>query len=358
MDIIREMEKALTAWGSGPTFQEMPRNSLCDKGIAGPTAAHRIEEIHTPLNISYITCTTGTTAFQNIVGVTQQELPARIDAGMLALKLCGLKKGDKVVITYPPLVNVFSKYALDKFGIEIHFIQRPSRDALLVSLCTLLPRAVIGESSFLRAALEDARKLHIWNRIPENLIFIAAGTPLDSSLAEMICDLPGAKLHDLYGCQEFGWLALDGHPLRKDLTLFREDNNSGRQHLLVGGIATGDCFPVGHHPLSDAGVIVTPHRIRTDYEPETTLLATTVSSPGTALRAARTLLRIKGRILRVSPEPECRANATVLRISLPGTEQNLILQGPEKTQFIDDLITAQCSYQREAKTDPVWNKPC
>lgn len=358
MDIIQEMEKTLAVWGSGPTLHEMPRNSLHDKGIAGPTAAHRIEEVHTPLNLSYITCTTGTTAFQNIVGVTQQELPARIDAGMLALKRCGLKGGDRVVITYPPLVNVFSKHAIDKFGIEVHFIPRPSRDALLVSLCTQNPRAVIGESSFLRATLEDARKLQIWNRLPANLIFIAAGTPLDSSLGELLHDLPGAELHDLYGCQEFGWLALDGIPLRRDLTLLREENSSGRQHLLVGGIATGDCFPIGRHPLSHEGTIATPHRVRADYEPETTLLATTVSSQVTALRAARTLLRIKGRILQVSAELSCRASATVLRISLPGTSRPLILQGPDKTQFIDDLIAAQCSYQREAKTDPVWSKPC
>jgi hypothetical protein len=45
-----------------------------DKGIAGPTAAHVIEEIHTPLNLALVTFTTGSSAFQNIVGVTQNEL--------------------------------------------------------------------------------------------------------------------------------------------------------------------------------------------------------------------------------------------------------------------------------------------
>ncbi|MFQ9936695.1 MAG: hypothetical protein ACLRXQ_12685 [Phascolarctobacterium faecium] len=40
---------------------------MADKGIAGPTAAHVIEDVHTPLNLAYLTFTTGTSAFQNIV---------------------------------------------------------------------------------------------------------------------------------------------------------------------------------------------------------------------------------------------------------------------------------------------------
>lgn len=358
MDMIREMEQALLAFGSGPTLEEMPRNSLADKGIAGPTAAHRIEEIHTPLNLAYITCTTGTTAFQNIVGVTRQELPARIAAGILALQRCGLKPGDQIIITYPPLVNVFSRSALDEFGAEVHFIQRPSRDALLVSLCTLHPRAVIGESSFLRAAIEDARRLNIQDDLPRNLIFIAAGSPLDTELADAIAPLPGAVLHDLYGCQEFGWLALDGVPLRNDLILWDADGKKRQLHLLAGGIPTGDCFPAGRHPLNAEGTIVTPCRIRMESEPETTILAAAAADRSTILRAVRTILRIKGRVLRVSPDLHCKAEATKLRVSMPSTDFALTLQGPEETRLLDDLISAQCAYQREAKTDPVWNKSC
>lgn len=72
----------------------MPRKTLADKGIAGPTAAHTIEEVHTPLNLAYLT-TTGSSAFQNIVGITFAELPARVKASFTVLERAGLKNRDK-----------------------------------------------------------------------------------------------------------------------------------------------------------------------------------------------------------------------------------------------------------------------
>ena len=49
-DPIAMLEWLVDAQQGIPTLAEMPRRTLSDKGIAGPTAAHVIEEIHTPLN--------------------------------------------------------------------------------------------------------------------------------------------------------------------------------------------------------------------------------------------------------------------------------------------------------------------
>ncbi len=80
-DPIAMLEWLVDAQQGIPTLAEMPRRTLSDKGIAGPTAAHVIEEIHTPLNLALVTFTTGSSAFQNIVGVTQNELLLRSAAG-------------------------------------------------------------------------------------------------------------------------------------------------------------------------------------------------------------------------------------------------------------------------------------
>ena len=85
-----------------------------------------IEDVHTPLNLAYLTFTTGTSAFQNIVGVTYAELPARIRASVRILERAGLKCGDKLLVTYPPLVNVFSGQALKDFGLKWSFLVRSS----------------------------------------------------------------------------------------------------------------------------------------------------------------------------------------------------------------------------------------
>ena len=47
--ILAEIASMVKDFGSAPTFAEMPRKTLADKGIAGPTAAHTIEEDHTCL---------------------------------------------------------------------------------------------------------------------------------------------------------------------------------------------------------------------------------------------------------------------------------------------------------------------
>ena len=352
-----ELRRSLLEFATGPLLSEMPRRTLEDKGIAGPTAAHVIEELHTPLNLAYMTFTTGTTAFQTPVGVTWQELPDRVSAGVRALERCGVPRGAELLVTYPPLVNVFSRQALDAYSSKARFILRPSRDALLAELCCGT-RFVVGESSFLRAALQDAQRLGLSRELPENLVLIAAGTPLDPELAEEAARLPGAQIHDLYGCQEFGWLVLDGVPLRTDITLCPDPAEEGRHHLLVGGLPTGDCFRLGSHPLNPGGSICTNTKIRSSLELETTLLAGTVSSRETALRTARTILRIKSRIVRVSPDYVCGAVQTRLAVGPPGGPSLLELEGPEATRMLDALVLAQRQYQRQAKTDPVWRKGC
>ena len=357
MGLLSQLQEELREFGSGPTLEEMPRCTLKDKGLDGPTAAHRIEEIHTPYNYAYLTCTTGSSAFQNLVGVTRQELPARIAAGKTALERAGLKPGDTLLITYPPLVSVFSREALDGFGVRVEFILRPSRDALLAALGSLKPAAVLGESSFLRAALVDAGRLGVLGELPENLILIAAGSPLDPELKTEAERIPGARVHDLYGCQEFGWLCLDGAPLREDVVLFDTGRADGRLCLLAGGLPTGDCFLTRERPDGSC-VILTPTRRRAAQEPEVTVLASTAADPETVRRTARTILRGKAKIVRVSPDVHCRADATELLVTAPDTGAELRLQGPEKTALFDALLAAQMAYQREARTDPVWNKPC
>ena len=357
MEPLAELRRTLLEYGTGPLLSEMPRRTLADKGIAGPTAAHYIEELHTPLNLAYVTFTTGTSAFQTPVGVTWQELPARSAAGIRALEGCGVPRGETLLVTYPPLVNVFSRNALERAGVTARFILRPSRDALLVALCEG-SRFVVGESSFLRAALQDARRMGLSAGLPENLVLIAAGTPLDPELAGEAARLPGAVVHDLYGCQEFGWLVLDGVPLRPDVVLCADPEEEARYHLLAGGIPTGDCFLLGAHPLNRQGALCTHTRVRSPLELETTLLAGSVSSRETALRAARTILRLKSRVVRVAPDYVCGAEQTRLAVGPPGGQPLLELEGPEQTRMADDLLEAQRQYQRQAKTDPVWRKTC
>ena len=104
--MIAEICRMVKEFGTAPTLEEMPRRTLGDKGIAGPTSAHVIEEVHTPLNLAYMTYTTGSSAFQNIVGITYEELPARVKASENVFRMAGLERGDKVLVTYPPKYSV------------------------------------------------------------------------------------------------------------------------------------------------------------------------------------------------------------------------------------------------------------
>ncbi len=357
MDKLKELREMIELYGTAPTLEEMPRRSLRDKGIYGPTSAHVIEEIHTPFNLAYVAITTGTTAFQNIVGVTHPEIPDRVAASLEVFSRVGINRGDLVLFTYPPLVNVFPRQALDEYGLRWSFLRRSGRDALLLAMCEERPKAVIGESSFLRAALEDARRLDMLELLPKGLSFIAAGTPLDPDFPAAL-DSVGGRAHDLYGCQEFGWLALDGVPLRGDITLLSREGSEFKD-FIVGGLPTGDSFLLSEqgHVLNREGKIITYSRMRTEPDYEVTVLQTTAQSPVTAGRLARSILRIKGKIVRVSPELRAGGDRTILSLSFgKGRKEPAVIDTPEKTRLFDSLLKAQLDYQSQPKTDPSWIK--
>lgn len=362
--MLAEIAKMVKDFGSAPTFEEMPRKTLADKGIAGPTAAHTIEEVHTPLNLAYLTFTTGSSAFQNIVGVTFAEMSRKLQASFNILQRAGLKAGDKVLVTYPPLVNVFSGDAMKKYGLEWRFLVRSSRDAFLAALYEFQPQAVVGESSFIRAALEDAKHMGVADELPQDIVLLTAGTPLDLELLPTAKSVLNARVHDLYGCQEFGWLCMDGVPVREDIELVKLPGGAGQEmfELVVGGLPMGDSFPVSAsgHVCNSEGKIITYRRERTYPEYEVIVKATTLTSTVTLGRVVRSILRIKGRIVKVSPDVVTGAEHTVLELKpdyvSAGEQPGIIIEGPQKTQFFDDMVQAQLDYQQKAKADPTWTK--
>ena len=363
-DPIATLEWLLEAQPGIPSLQEMPRRTLEDKGIAGPTAAHVIEEIHTPLNLALVTFTTGSSAFQNIVGVTHDELALRTAAGKRALAACGVTAGQQVLVTYAPLVNVFTRQALDESGLRWSFLSRSCRDALLIALCRQPPDAVVGESSFLRATLEQALKMELADRLPKKLTLITAGTPLDEALVPLAASL-GYALHDMYGCQEFGWLTLDGIPLREDISLVPAPQGGDWREAIVGGLPTGDSFPVaaGVHLCNPQGKIQTWKRQRTTPEYDMVVMATTARHREIVERTARTILRIKGRVCHVSTQLITEATATHIRLwpkAVPGEctagVAPIDIIGPQATAQFDALLQSQRDLQRQAKNDPAWCK--
>lgn len=362
--LLSEISGMVHQFGSAPTFSEMPRRKLEEKGIAGPTAAHVIEEIHTPLNFAYLTFTTGSSAFQNIVGITHAELKKREVASVKALTMAGVEKGNKILCTYPPLVNVFWGEALQRYGVEWSFLVRSSRDAFLAALYEMNPDVVLGESSFIRAALEDAIHLGVAHELPQNIIILTAGTPLDLELIPIAEKVLNAKVHDLYGCQEFGWLALDGIPVRDDLTLVSKPNSENKDffEVVVGGLPMGDSFPISEtgHVCNPKGKIITYRRRRSYPEMEVIVKQTTLNSKVTLERVARSILRIKSRIVKVDPQVVTGADTTVLHLIpdpfLKIDSSPVIIEGPVATGFFDDLVKAQIEYQQNGKADPVWKK--
>lgn len=362
--ILAQVCDMVKEFGSAPTLEEMPRKTLADKGIAGPTAAHIIEEVHTPLNFAYLTFTTGSSAFQNIVGITHAELPRRVKTSCSVLERVGLKAGDKVLVTYPPLVNVFSGESFKTFGLKWRFLVRSSRDAFLAALYEFQPKAVVGESSFIRAALEDAKHMGVAEELPRDLILITAGTPMDLEVLPIAKEVLNAEVHDLYGCQEFGWLCLDGEPVREDIELIPLAANGKHKmyELVVGGLPMGDSFPLSEsgHVCNKNGKIITYRRERSYPEYEVIVRATTLTSSVTLSRVARSILRIKGRIVRVPPDVRTGAPHTILELRpdyiTAGLQEGTIIEGPVKTRAFDDLVQAQIEYQQKAKTDPTWTK--
>ena len=132
-------------------------------------------------------------------------------------------------------------------------------------------------------------------------IFLTAGTPLDEELLP-VAEKFGFEVHDLYGCQEFGWLTLDGVPLRDDISLVPSPKGKEYKELVVGGLPMGDSFLISEagHVCNQAGKIITYKRERTYPEYDVVITHTPCETAETVQRAARSILRIKGRIVRVS----------------------------------------------------------
>mgnify|MGYP007079298773 FL=1 len=145
---------------------------------------------------------------------------------------------------------------------------------------------------------------------------MTAGTPLDLELLPVAQELLQAEVHDLYGCQEIGWLAMDGIPVRDDIELTPAAIRGGQQYyeLIAGGLPMGDSFPCSEsgHVCNKAGKIITYRRERTYPEYEVIVKATTLASAVTLNRVARSILRIKGRIVKVSPEVQVNAEQTII----------------------------------------------
>lgn len=87
---------------------------------------------------------------------------------------------------------------------------------------------------------------------------------------------------------------------------------------------------------------------------------TSLTSKVTIDRAARSILRIKGRVVKVSPYVKTGQERTKLelipdRIQAPD-RPSIEICGPEKTKLFDDLVKAQLDYQQNGKADPLWSK--
>ena len=152
--------------------------------------------------------------------------------------------------------------------------------------------------------------------------------------------------------------------MRDDIELVKLPDNGGQDmyELVVGGLPMGDSFPVSEsgHVCNRNGKVITYRRERTYPEYEVIAKATTLTSAVTLGRVARSILRIKGRVVKISPDVVTGAEHTVLEL-IPdyitaGKQQGIVIEGPEKTRFFDDLVQAQLDYQQKAKADPTWTK--
>jgi len=365
--VLEMLRAGVNMPGQVPTYDEMPKRTLADKGVRGPTAAHVIEEVHTPLNYAYVSFTTGSTAFQNVVGVTFQEIPDRIAASLRALELAGISRGARGLFTYPPLVLVFPWEALRRLEISVSYLRRSTRDAFLLAVMEEKPDFIIGESAFINYALQDARKLGIEGCLPPvNAIFVA-GTPMDLELISIASELLGASVHDLYGCQEFGWLTMDGVPLRDDIALAKSPVAKDYYELIVGGLPMSDSFPVSSkgHVLNREGRIITYRRMRTYPDFEVCVLESPLPNAEVVQRVARTILRTKARIVKCSPKLKTGADRTLLELTLSVSTGNsgvdesdmpALIEGPEKTRLFDVFGEAQVKYELEKVWDPAYTK--
>lgn len=361
---FEDLKESIELFSSVPAFNEMKHRTLADKGINGPTAAHIIEEVHTPLNYAYITFTTGTTAWQNLVGITPNEKEYRKNVGINTLKMAGAKKGDKTLFCYPPLLNAITKDALEELGISWEFLTKSSRDSFLVDVYYKEPNIIFGESTFLKSALQDAIKLGVDKDLPNVDIVNCIGTPLDLDAVGIIRDVLGARVNDIYGTQEFGWITANGKPAREDISFVSSNAGKDYNETVVGGLPTGDSFPIvsSGHVLDKEGKVITYMRRRTQPDYEIYVKETTVNAKETIERACRSILRIKSKVAKVPDDVILDADKTVLELKPAliqegyNNEEPILIEGPKKTKLFDLLVEAQLDYQTLNIKDPCWTK--
>lgn len=362
---FEELKDSVETFSTVPSFDEMKHRTLADKGINGPTAAHVIEEVHTPLNYAYITFTTGTTAWQNLVGITPNEKEYRKNVGKNALKMAGVKEGHKAMFCYPPLLNAITRNALEEMGVTWTFLTKSSRDSFLMDIYYKEPNVIFGESSFLKASLQDAIKLNLAEDLPKVDIVNCIGTPLDLEAVDVIHDILGARVNDIYGTQEFGWIAMNGNPVREDIEFVRSDVGHDFKEAVVGGLPTGDSFPVvqSGHALDKNGKIITYMRARTQPDYEIYVRETTLNAKQTIERACRSILRIKSKVAKVPEDVILNSDRTVLELKpsiIPKdyeiNNEPILIEGPIKTKMFDLLVQAQLDYQTLSVKDPCWVK--
>ncbi|MGL6198205.1 MAG: hypothetical protein ACRC3H_04640 [Lachnospiraceae bacterium] len=108
------------------------------------------------------------------------------------------------------------------------------------------------------------------------------------------------------------------------------------------------------HVCNRAGHILTYARVRTNTEPEVTVLETTAKAIETVQRLCKTILRIKAKVIKVSPALVTGAEKTILEVRKGNSVCHL--EGPIDTVLFDDLLQSQLDYQFHQKSDPVWIK--
>ena len=93
------------------------------------------------------------------------------------------------------------------------------------------------------------------------------------------------------------------------------------------------------------------------------VVATTAHHQEIVERTARTIMRIKGRICRVSPKLQTLAEATHIQL-IPGILPDdasgsvpIDIIGPDATAQFDALLASQRELQQQGKNDPAWSKP-
>ena len=149
---------------------------------------------------------------------------------------------------------------------------------------------------------------------------------------------------------------MDGVPLRPDVRLVPVEPR--RAAVVVGGLVVGDCLEMTKkgHRLNEKGTFIT-YSARRLLEPwETVILETTAADRETAERAARSILRLKARIVMVSEDLRIGCDTQLLAIRPCARRGDAIKLPREKQGMFCDLLQAQIDYQSFGKTDPVWTK--